>query len=106
MNAPFPIQSGASVGPPIDVQPPAIIAFANVSKTYPARNDSAKVVALDQIDLRVSEGAIVGIIGKSGAGKSTLIRMINGLERPSGGQVLVNGTDVTVLDERGLRQAR
>jgi ABC-type lipoprotein export system ATPase subunit len=94
------------VGLPSEVQPPAIIAFANVSKTYPARNDSAKVVALDQIHLRVSEGAIVGIIGKSGAGKSTLIRMINGLERPSGGQVLVNGTDVTVLDERGLRQAR
>jgi D-methionine transport system ATP-binding protein len=106
MNAPFPIQSGASVGLPSEVQPPAIIAFANVSKTYPARNDSAKVVALDHIELRVSEGAIVGIIGKSGAGKSTLIRMINGLERPSRGQVLVNGTDVTVLDERGMRQAR
>jgi D-methionine transport system ATP-binding protein len=106
MNVPFPIQSGAPVRLPSEVQPRPIIAFANVSKVYPARNDSAKVVALDDIDLLVPEGAIVGVIGKSGAGKSTLIRMINGLERPSSGQVLVNGTDVTVLDERGLRQAR
>ena len=63
-------------------------------------------MALDDINLQVPEGAIVGVIGKSGAGKSTLIRLINGLEHPSSGHVLVNGTDVTALDERGLRQAR
>jgi D-methionine transport system ATP-binding protein len=54
----------------------------------------------------VPEGAILGVIGKSGAGKSTLIRLINGLECPSEGHVRVNGTDVTVLDERRLREAR
>ena len=91
---------------PSDVQTRPIIAFANVSKVYPSRKESAEVVALDDIDLQVPEGAIVGVIGKSGAGKSTLIRLINGLERPSSGRVLVNGTDVTALDERGLRQAR
>ena len=91
---------------PSDVQTHSIIAFANVSKVYPSRNESAEVVALDDINLEVPEGAIVGVIGKSGAGKSTLIRLINGLEHPSSGRVLVNGTDVTALDERGLRQAR
>src|ERR1700727_1910603 len=106
MNAPFPIQSGASVLPPSDLNPRSIIAFTDVSKVYPARNNSAEVVALADIDLQVPEGAIVGIIGKSGAGKSTLIRLINGLERPNRGHVLVNGTDVTALDERGLRQVR
>jgi D-methionine transport system ATP-binding protein len=106
MNASFPILSGAPVPLPSDVQTRPIIAFANVSKIYPSRKESAKVVALDGINLQVPEGAIVGVIGKSGAGKSTLIRLINGLERPSSGRVLVNGTDVTALDERGLRQAR
>jgi D-methionine transport system ATP-binding protein len=104
MNASFPILSGAPVPLPSDVRP--IIAFANVSKVYPSRKESAEVVALNDIDLQVPEGAIVGVIGKSGAGKSTLIRLINGLEHPSSGRVLVNGTDVTALDERGLRQAR
>jgi D-methionine transport system ATP-binding protein len=91
---------------PSDVQFRPIIAFADVSKVYPARHESAEVVALDGIDLQVPEGAIVGVIGRSGAGKSTLIRLINGLEHPSSGHVLVSGTDVTVLDERALRQAR
>jgi D-methionine transport system ATP-binding protein len=105
MNAPFSILSGAPVLPS-DLQSRPIIAFANVGKVYPARNCSAEVVALDDIDLQVPEGAIVGVIGRSGAGKSTLIRLINGLERPSRGQVLVNGTDVTALDEGRLREAR
>jgi D-methionine transport system ATP-binding protein len=111
MNSPVPILSGAPVPPPSDVQTQPIqtqpiIAFAGVSKVYPARNESARVVALDDIDLQVPAGAIVGVIGKSGAGKSTLIRLINGLERPTTGSVLVNGTDVTTLGERDLREAR
>jgi D-methionine transport system ATP-binding protein len=106
MNAPFPVQSGAPVLPPSDAPTSPIIAFAGVGKLYPARNSSAQVVALDGIDLQVPEGSIVGIIGRSGAGKSTLIRLINGLERPTSGRVLVAGTDVAALDERGLRQAR
>src|SRR5580698_4153818 len=106
MNSPIPILSGAPVPPPSDVQPRPIIAFAGVSKVYPARHESAEVVALHDIDLQVPPGAIVGVIGKSGAGKSTLIRLINGLERPTSGHVLVNGTDVTALGERDLREAR
>jgi D-methionine transport system ATP-binding protein len=83
-----------------------IIAFDGVGKVFPARDKSAEVVALADIDLQVPEGAIVGVIGRSGAGKSTLIRLINGLERPSSGHVLVNGTDMAALDERRLREAR
>jgi D-methionine transport system ATP-binding protein len=105
MNAPLPKQTGAPVFPP-QAPPRTIIAFEGVSKLYPSRDDSAEVVALDKIDLEVPEGAIVGVMGKSGAGKSTLIRLINGLERPTRGRVLVNGTDITALDERALRQAR
>ena len=77
-----------------------------VRKTFDARKNSKRVVALDDVDLSVREGAIVGVIGRSGAGKSTLIRLINGLERPSAGRVVVNGTEITSLDERSLRQVR
>jgi D-methionine transport system ATP-binding protein len=106
MNALLPIQSGAPVPLPHSGSSRPVFAFANVCKVYPARSKSAEVIALDDIDLEVPEGAIVGVIGKSGAGKSTLIRLINGLERPSSGRVLVNGTAVSALDERSLRQAR
>src|SRR5581483_5569853 len=85
---------------------PAAIAFRGVRKVYPARATSAEVVALDDIDLDIPQGEIVGVIGRSGAGKSTLIRMVNGLERPSGGSILVDDTNMTALDERALRQAR
>jgi len=102
MNAPFPVPGA----PPSDVQTRPIIAFADVSKVYPSRDRAAEVIALSDVTLDVPEGAIVGVIGKSGAGKSTLIRMVNGLECPSRGRVIVDGTDITALDERGLRQAR
>ena len=78
----------------------------DVSKIYPSRDRAAEVVALRDVNLEVPAGAIVGVIGKSGAGKSTLIRLVNGLERPTDGRVVVDGIDVTALDERGLRQAR
>src|SRR5579862_6991080 len=102
MNAPFPIPGA----PPSDVQTRPLIAFAGVRKVYPSRDRAAEVVALSDVNLEVPEGAIVGVIGRSGAGKSTLIRLVNGLERPSDGRVVVDGTDITTHDERGLRKAR
>jgi D-methionine transport system ATP-binding protein len=89
-----------------DPQGRAIISFDGVSKIFPPRKDSAEVKAVDNIDLVVPEGAIVGVIGKSGAGKSTLIRLINGLEQPTLGNVTVDGLDIGAMDERSLRQAR
>ncbi len=82
------------------------IVIDRVSKTYPARTKSAAVVALDDVSLRVREGSIVGVIGRSGAGKSSLIRLVNGLEKPTQGRVVVNGTDVTSLKEPALRNVR
>ena len=63
-------------------------------------------VALDGVDLSVARGQVFGIIGRSGAGKSTLVRLLNGLERPSAGRVLVDGADVAALDGAGLRALR
>jgi D-methionine transport system ATP-binding protein len=61
---------------------------------------------LADIDLDVPQGSVLGVIGRSGAGKSTLIRLINGLERPSAGRVIVDGAEISALPEPALRHAR
>jgi D-methionine transport system ATP-binding protein len=78
------------------------IRFDAVTKTYAARKGDPEVTALDKVSFDIAPGAITGIIGRSGAGKSTLLRTINGLERPSAGKVLVDGTDVAGLDAAAL----
>ena len=90
---------------PTDYPAPAI-RFENVSKTFPARGSGAAVHAVRDVSLAVPAGSILGVIGRSGAGKSTLIRLVNGLESPSDGRVVVDGTEVSSLDEAGLRDVR
>jgi D-methionine transport system ATP-binding protein len=70
------------------------------------RRSFGPVTALDGVDLRVNRGETFGIIGRSGAGKSTLIRSINALERVDSGRVIVNGQDLSGLDEDGLNRVR
>ncbi|MGM7668935.1 methionine ABC transporter ATP-binding protein [Microbacterium sp. A93] len=83
-----------------------IITFENVSKAFPGTRKGPVVDALDDVDLEVQQGSIVGVIGYSGAGKSTLVRLINGLEKPSSGTVNVLGTDVGNASENQLRALR
>lgn len=64
------------------------------------------ILALQDINIDVNHGEIFGVIGKSGAGKSTLIRCANLLEAPSSGNVVIDGTDLTTLSGRQLRQKR
>ncbi len=84
----------------------ALIRFEGVSKTFPARKGGEAFTALKNIDLAVQTGSILGVIGRSGAGKSTLIRLVNGLERPSSGRIVVDGIDISALSEADLRQTR
>lgn len=81
-----------------------MIEFKNISKHYQLKGQTIR--ALDQINLQIPDGSIFGIIGYSGAGKSTLIRLINLLERPDEGQVIIHQKDFTALDARKLRQER
>lgn len=81
-----------------------MIEFKNISKHYQQKDQSYQ--ALNQINLEIPEGSIFGIIGYSGAGKSTLIRLINLLERPSSGQVIIQQKDFTALTAQQLRQER
>ena len=62
--------------------------------------------ALSELDLSIEKGEIFGVIGHSGAGKSTLIRCINLLERPTSGEVWVNGKNLTSLGKKQLQAER
>jgi D-methionine transport system ATP-binding protein len=81
-----------------------VIRFVDVHKSY--RVDGKDIPALEPFSLEIADGEVFGIIGHSGAGKSTLIRLINMLERPSGGQILIGDTDMTALTGPALRAAR
>lgn len=81
-----------------------MIQFKNISKHFELKGQT--VTALDQINLDIPDGCIFGLIGYSGAGKSTLIRLINLLERPSEGQIIIHDKDFTALNSSQLRQER
>jgi D-methionine transport system ATP-binding protein len=78
----------------------ALVRIRDVSKRY------GDTVALDHVTLDIEEGGVQGVIGYSGAGKSTLVRLINGLERPTEGRVLVGDDEISALPERRLREIR
>lgn len=81
-----------------------MIELKNISKQFDVKGK--KITALDNVNLEVPQGTIYGVIGASGAGKSTLIRCVNLLERPTIGQVIVDGQDLTALSDKDLILAR
>lgn len=81
-----------------------MIRFVDVHKSY--RAGGRDVPALKPFSLDIADGEVFGIIGLSGAGKSTLLRLINLLERPSGGRIEVDGVEMTTLTEPALRAQR
>ncbi len=81
-----------------------MIEFKNVSKTFTI--GKRKVHAVQNVSLKIQRGEIFGIIGFSGAGKSTLLRLVNALEKPTEGSVIVQGTDISKLSAKELRKQR
>lgn len=77
-----------------------LIDLNGVKKAY--KTDAGLFMALKGIDLHVNEGEYVAIVGKSGSGKTTLINMITGLDRPTEGEILVEGQRVETLSENQL----
>ena len=77
-----------------------LIDLNDVTKAY--KTDAGLFMALKGIDLHVEAGEFVAIVGKSGSGKTTLINMITGLDRPTGGEILVGGEKVEKLGENQL----
>ena len=81
-----------------------MIEIKNLSKVFTEK--SGKVVALQNASATIQDGDIFGVIGMSGAGKSTLLRCLCLLEKPSEGQILLNGRDLAALSGADLRSAR
>ncbi len=81
-----------------------MIKLSNITKVFQQGNRT--IQALNNVSLHVPAGQIYGVIGASGAGKSTLIRCVNLLERPTKGQVQVDGQELTTLSEADLTKAR
>lgn len=81
-----------------------MIDLRGITQIYPG--PQGPVEALRGIDLHITPGEVFGIIGRSGAGKSSLVRVINLLNRPTKGEVIVAGRDLTLLNDAQLRAAR
>src|SRR5947208_7643020 len=80
--------------------PPPALELRNVSKSY--REGDAERVVLRDVSVTIARGEIIVLVGRSGSGKSTLLNVIAGIDWPTAGAVLVDGTGLTPLD----RQAR
>ena len=83
------------------------VELEHVSKTY--REGESERIVLEDVSVAIAPGEIAVLVGRSGSGKSTLLNLIAGIDRPTSGRVLVDGTDLTALDEDArtrLRRAR
>ena len=77
-----------------------ILRVENLTKVYGSGNN--KVVALDNVSFSVEKGEFVSIVGASGSGKSTLLHLLGGVDRPTGGKVFINDTDIFKMNDDEL----
>jgi putative ABC transport system ATP-binding protein len=82
----------------------AMIEVRNASKAY--RRDSFEIPVLTNISLTVPQGQFLALMGPSGSGKTTLLNLIAGIDRPDTGSVVVDGVDITTLNETALAKWR
>jgi putative ABC transport system ATP-binding protein len=81
-----------------------IVEVRELTKIY-GSGDTA-VTALDGVNLSVEPGEFVAVMGPSGCGKSTLLNLVGGLDRPTSGQVLIDGTDIATMNDRHITELR
>src|SRR6185312_16077699 len=80
-----------------------MISLRGVSKHF---NGKREVIALDAVDLEIARGEMVSIVGPSGSGKSTLLNLIGGLDRPTAGEIRIDGRSVATLSDDDLTRLR
>jgi putative ABC transport system ATP-binding protein len=81
-----------------------IVRLENVSQTY--RMGQSEVKALKNVTLNIARGELIVILGPSGSGKTTLLNLVGGIDSPSSGRIVVNGIDLSALDDKGLTKYR
>ncbi|WP_077327883.1 methionine ABC transporter ATP-binding protein [Virgibacillus siamensis] len=81
-----------------------MISIEGLSKVFTSNKNN--ITAVDDLTLSINEGEIFGVIGYSGAGKSTFVRLLNRLEEPSDGRIVINQQEITALNTKRLRLAR
>lgn len=77
-----------------------ILRCSHLSKTY--KTGSNKVIALDDVNLSLERGSFTAIVGASGSGKSTLLHLLGGVDRPTGGNIFIEDTDISTLNMEEL----
>ena len=81
-----------------------IVVLKNISRVYASGDHELK--ALDGVDLTLEKGKFVVVLGPSGAGKSTLLNLLGGLDTPTSGKIVVDGTDISTLSGDDLAKYR
>ena len=78
----------------------SLLEVKNLKKIYRTRFSNQQVQALSNVTFRVEEGEYVAIMGESGSGKTTLLNILASLDKPTSGQVFLQGQDITLLKEK------
>ena len=84
--------------------PDPLINIVQVTKHY--RREAIDIPVLDNIDLEIARGEFLALMGPSGSGKTTLLNLIAGIDKPNSGRVVIDGKDISKLDERQLAKWR
>lgn len=86
------------------MNPPAMISCRSITKSY--RKGSQLVTPLEKLDLDVPRGEFLALMGPSGSGKTTLLNLISGIDSPTSGSLVIDGTDIAALSRKQLTRWR
>ncbi|GAC1429743.1 MAG: ABC transporter ATP-binding protein [Chloroflexota bacterium] len=103
-QTPYPAPARAGTGGRVRETRPAALEARDVTKSLPLGRETVQI--LNGISFRIEHGEFVAIVGPSGSGKSTLLGIIAGLDNPTGGTVILDGTDITRMSEAQLAGVR
>ena len=81
-----------------------LLELVNVSKSYVS--ESEEINPLRDINLKIYEGQFIAVVGRSGSGKTTLLNVMAGLDKPTSGDILIQGSNMTAMDEKSLTEIR